>query len=138
MDERLREHRLGGIQGLTSDEIASKFPALHARVGQTNLWVGAPDEEPLAEFSERVRLCGAELVARHAGQTIAVVSHGGSLNRLLMAWLGIDVLRHPPFHLDNTSITRVRLRGTLVQVMALNDCSHLRGFAAPVDLQSHW
>jgi 2,3-bisphosphoglycerate-dependent phosphoglycerate mutase len=138
VDDRLREHRLGGIQGLTSDEIASKFPQLHARVGQTNLWVGAPDEEPLEEFSERMRLCGSELAERHAGQTIAVVTHGGSINRLLMAWLGIAVLRHPVFHLDNTSLTRVRLRGALVQLMALNDCSHLRELTAPVDLQSHW
>jgi 2,3-bisphosphoglycerate-dependent phosphoglycerate mutase len=37
VDDRLREHRLGGIQGLTPDEIASKFPQLHARVGQTDL-----------------------------------------------------------------------------------------------------
>ena len=138
VDDRLREHRLGGIQGLTADEIASKFPQLHARVGQTDLWVSAPDEEPLEEFSERMRLCGAALAERHAGQTIAVVSHGGSINRLLMAWLGIDVRRHPVFHLDNASITQVRLQGALVQVMVLNDCSHLRELAAPGDLQTHW
>jgi len=27
--DRLREHRLDGIQGLTANEIASKFPKLH-------------------------------------------------------------------------------------------------------------
>lgn len=137
-DIRLREHRLGAIEGLTTKEIAGKFPELHERAAQTNLWVGAPGEELVQDFSRRVQECADELLARHLGGSVAVVAHGGTLNRLLMAWLGIEVRRHPVFHFDNTSITRVRWRGALVQVLALNDCAHVRELAAPADLQTHW
>jgi broad specificity phosphatase PhoE len=138
LDERLREHRLGQIQGLTASEIRTKFPDQFALAGQTNQWVAAPGEEPVTEFMQRVRSAGDEVVNRHRGQKVVVVSHGGSINRLLMSWLGIDPQRHPVFHLDNASLTHVRLSGALIQLRMLNDTSHLQAETAPTDTVTHW
>ena len=138
LDDRLREHRLGAIQGLTGSEIRAKYPEQFALAGRTNRWVPAPDEEPVTEFMERVRAAGDDVIARHAGQMVALVSHGGSINRLLMAWLGIDPLRHPPFHVDNASLTHVRVSEALIQVRILNDTSHLLAETAPHDAATHW
>jgi broad specificity phosphatase PhoE len=138
LDERLREHRLGAIQGLTGSEIHAKYPEQFALAGRTDRWVPAPDEEPVTEFMHRVRAAGDDVLSRHREQMVAIVSHGGSINRLLMSWLGIDPQRHPPFHVDNASLTHVRMTDALMQIRMLNDISHLPMDHAPHDVAAHW
>ena len=77
-------------------------------------------------------------MARHPGQSTLIVSHSGALNRLLMSWLAIDPGRHPVFHFDNASITRIFLNGTLLQIRSLNDIVHLQATTEPVDAATHW
>jgi hypothetical protein len=56
----------------------------------------------------------------------------------MMSWLGIDLNRHPVFHLDNASLTVATLTGTLIQLLAVNDTSHLRADLAARNTETRW
>jgi len=126
LDERLREQFLGALQGLTSAEVAARFPERVAQFRSTARWVQVADEETMDHLSERVCGCCQEMIARHAEQTVVVVSHGGALNRLLITWLGIDAQRRSMFDLFNASITRISTDGVYYRVRCINDTQHLQ------------
>jgi broad specificity phosphatase PhoE len=69
----------------------------------------------------------AWIVARHAAQdTIAVVAHAGTLGAYLCGLVGMDYgSRRMPWTFDNASLTIVELGEVQVQVVSLNDTSHL-------------
>ena len=100
VDDRLREIDFGLLEGLTYDEVADRYPDIWRRWMQAPLDVAFPQGERFDVFSHRVDLAVADLTARHPGDAIVVVAHGG-VNRLILARaLGLD-LRHM-FRLQQT------------------------------------
>jgi broad specificity phosphatase PhoE len=100
-EPRLREIDLGDWQGLTRDEAAAwdaeRYAIYHADRQATPI----PNGESWDQVKVRVRGVFDDLAARHRGQTIALISHGGTIGRLLESLYGhID---RPS--LSNTSIT---------------------------------
>ena len=79
----------GEIDGLLPSEIRQRWPEEHAA------WMRAPTEIPFpgAErwpaFRERVLAATREIVARHPGETVALIAHGGSLRAILIDALGL-------------------------------------------------
>ncbi|WP_402469130.1 histidine phosphatase family protein [Isoptericola aurantiacus] len=89
-DPRLRERSFGDWEGLTSEEIAERWPAEHAewRRGGEPLGVGA---ETKADVSRRT----GEAVAEHAAtlgrdECLVVVSHGAAVSLAITGLLGLD------------------------------------------------
>jgi broad specificity phosphatase PhoE len=64
------------------------------------------------------------LAARHAGQRVALFSHGGVINTYLAVTLGLE--RDFFFPAVNTSIHVVRVKGDTRVLLGLNDICHLR------------
>jgi len=102
-DVRLREVDLGDWQGLTREEAevwdADRYAAFRAD------WrhVPTPDGESRDELQRRARAAFEEITARHPGQTIALISHGGTIGMLLESLFG--PIERPS--LANTSVTAV-------------------------------
>jgi broad specificity phosphatase PhoE len=72
----LREVDVGAWSGLTRDEIAERFPESFQR------WVAGgepPEWEARTDFVARVGTALLELAARHAGERLVVVGHGGTI-----------------------------------------------------------
>ncbi len=72
---------------------------------------GVPGGETLQDFAERVAAALEEIVAAHAGDAIAVVSHSGTVDAVLRWAMGLrsdSEWRHE-FDLPNASITEVRV-----------------------------
>lgn len=90
LDERLRERHLGALQGQHRAELAARWPAVQALLAQRRPNYVPPGGEALPEFLARVRAWLDELPARHAGQTLLVVSHGGVLDLLIRLASGQD------------------------------------------------
>lgn len=91
LDARLRERAFGEWEGLTSEEIAARWPDEH-RVWRTG---GDPVREG-AETRRDVAQRMAEAVADHVGRTpdggtLVLVSHGAAITLALTALLGLDV-----------------------------------------------
>jgi broad specificity phosphatase PhoE len=106
-------------------------PRFHEILG--NQWDGA---DPIEEFEARVAAALDELVARHAGDTIAVVCHGGVINTYLSIVLGLDGSERTGFFYPNyTSIHRVAAsRSGVRSVVTINETSHLRNTGLPMGL----
>jgi broad specificity phosphatase PhoE len=87
-------------------------------------WGSIPGAEPSAALRERITTAVNDIVARHPGEAVALVSHAGAINAYFAAILGLR--RDYFFPTANTSISVVRVKGPNTLIMALNDIAHLR------------
>jgi 2,3-bisphosphoglycerate-dependent phosphoglycerate mutase len=99
----------------------------------TNDWT-SHDESPL-EFHTRVVEAIEALIDRHASQRIAVVCHGGVINRYLGHVLGLPLETGSFFYPNYTSIHRVAAaRSGERSIVTVNETSHLRRTGLPMGL----
>ena len=80
----LREIERGDVDGLAFEEYP---PDLQAELLASPATVRFPGGETYGELRERVDPALAQIVARHAEQTIAAVSHIGAIRAALATWL---------------------------------------------------
>jgi broad specificity phosphatase PhoE len=92
VDERLRERSFGAWEGRTAPEIEADFAEQHAR-WRAGDGAGADDAEPFAAFGERVRDFLDDVLARHPGETVLVVAHGGPIRVIHALASGLDYVR---------------------------------------------
>ena len=90
---------------------------------QTGRWDGIPGGEGDASLRRRVTAVISGLAARHRGQSVAVVCHGGVIAAYLAELLGIE--RSLWMAVENTSVSVVHLGPAGPFVVATNDCHHL-------------
>lgn len=100
-DPRLREVDLGNWQGLTHQEAEAWDGQRYAAYRADWYDTPPPDGESRNQLKARARAAFDDITARHAGQTVALVSHGGTLGMLIESLFG-KVERPTLF---NTSIT---------------------------------
>lgn len=93
-DDRLREISFGEFEGLTYDEIADRFPDTYDAWMRRPTAMSFPGGESFTAMTRRVREALTHLRRAHAGQVIALVSHGG-VNRIALA----DALEMPLYRL---------------------------------------
>lgn len=89
LDEGLREHDVGDWNGLTTDQIAQRWPGQLKERSEGSL-KAFPGGEELAAFRQRVQSAAARLgqqTSQLDGELV-VVTHGGALN-VLESWLGV-------------------------------------------------
>ena len=125
LDAHWRERGLGQLEGLTQPEIRQKFPYLVL----PRTYIEAPEGESYEKLQKRVLAGYKKLLRQHGqGETVAVVSHGGTLRMIISHVLGLPERLYAPFTLDgNTGITRVVLREGHADLTLLNDTAHLEG-----------
>jgi broad specificity phosphatase PhoE len=117
---------MGPISGLTLPEIEERFPERVLAFKENRRLPHLPGEEGEMMFMERVRLGMENIVGRvPEGQSILVVSHGGTLNACLRLWLGVNGQTRHPFRFQNASVTLVEINDIHKQVVYLNDTCHL-------------
>jgi 2,3-bisphosphoglycerate-dependent phosphoglycerate mutase len=123
VDVDLEEVRLGDwANGEFRRRAAAKDPTFEAW-RRTGRWDGIPGGEGDDAFRARVRRVVDEIAARHVGQTVAVVCHGGVIGVALASLL--DIHRSLWMTCENTSITTVRSAPDGAMVVGINDCAHL-------------
>ena len=102
-DPRLREVDLGDWQGLTREEVEAWDPERYAAFRADWYHTPSPNGEARSQLKARVRAAFDDITARHPGQTVALVSHGGTLGMLIESLFG--KIERPS--LSKTSITTV-------------------------------
>lgn len=126
LDPRLREYDAGVLNGLTWPEIQARYPHLWHELQHSGTWVSIPGEEGNEAFHDRVAAVLDDVRAGHGdGETVAIVSHGGSLSMLLLHLLGLERGRASPFTFGNTSLSIVEFRARGPVISRLNDMCHL-------------
>ena len=104
IDERLRERHFGVFEGLTQKEMQSCEPDAYVRFMSRDPHYAVPGGESPAAFFARCRAALEELAIRHAGETIAVVTHGLVLDSAYRAATGIALEAQRPVPLVNASL----------------------------------
>lgn len=127
-DARLAEQSHGVLAGLTQAEADRRYPVEHP-VGVHHR---PPEGESYLEHFSRVADFYFETYyASHlAGKTLLVVAHGGTINCLLDAALGLPPLAAVDFMCADTCLHELHITpGGRVRVMRLNETAHLAGLA---------
>ncbi len=122
------EHNMGIFEGwqweTEPDPIKQQLweELLKARAAGDVHWK-AKNSESLAEFTTRVHSFTQMLAQKHAGETIIIVTHGGTINRLMEIYGLKKITEYISY--NNTSLTILTKNGVDYQLGLHNDISHL-------------
>jgi 2,3-bisphosphoglycerate-dependent phosphoglycerate mutase len=122
----LRERHFGEFQGRTFAEIEAELPdhAWHWRK-RTPDWVPPGGGESLLMLRERIVGTVNELAARHPGQQIVLVAHGGVMDILYRAATRLDLQAPRTWPLTNTAVNRLLWTPQGLSLVGWGDTSHL-------------
>jgi probable phosphoglycerate mutase len=121
----LRERGFGRFEGATFAEIDERWPDEAARWRRREPHFGPGGGETLETFYARCVSAAAALAARHPGQTIALVAHGGVLDCLYRAAAGVELHAPRSWQLGNATINRLLWHGEGFALVGWNDGAHL-------------
>jgi probable phosphoglycerate mutase len=130
-DEGLRERSFGIFEGKTFDEIHETWPD-HAHNWRKRIpeWQPPDGGESLIELRERVTRTMQELAARHPGEQIVIVAHGGVLDALYRIATGQEVNSPRTWELPNGAINRLLWTPEGFTLVGWSDTQHLDDEAA--------
>jgi broad specificity phosphatase PhoE len=128
--EELTECDVGDWEGMSWEEIKASDPVLYARYHADPAAHGYRNGENFQQVYERTAHALDDILARHEGATVVVVSHH-IVNRIYLAGaLGIGPSRARAVSLDNCGISIVHHGNGRTTVATLNAAFHLQGVAA--------
>lgn len=125
LDAALREQHFGIVEGLQVADIKAR----HAQAWEQ--WVRFEADfafdggESTRVFHARVLAAIRALAQHHAGQTLAVVTHGGVLDMVYRSARGLPLSGPRVSEIPNAGINRVRLQGDMIEIVAWADTRHL-------------
>ncbi len=121
----LRERGFGVFEGKTHAEIEAEWPE-DAQSWRQRLpdWAPQGGETPL-QLRERISHAVNNIAARHPGEHIALVAHGGVLDMLYRLATGQDVNAVRTWDLGNCTINRLLWTPQGLSLVGWADTSHL-------------
>ena len=126
-DAGLRERGFGQLEGHTYAEIDAQWPELARRWRTREPGWAPPGGESLSVFADRCIGTIARLARAHAGQSIALVCHGGVLDCLYRAATHVPLDMPRSWALDNAAINRLLCTPQGFSLIGWNDSAHLDG-----------
>ena len=129
IDERLQERAYGIFEGLTYEEAQSQHGEIFAtyQIHRYAADYTLPGAESLRGLAARGQAVLQELVQKHPGERLVIVSHGAFLGALLRDFLGVPIGGKHGFRLANGSISEVVFADGDWRVTTLGEIYHLRG-----------
>lgn len=124
-DARLRERHFGLFEGLTRAEMETHDPDHYTRFMSRDPHYVVPGGESPAGFFARCCTVLEELAARHAGDTIAIVTHGLVLDAAYRAATGLALEVQRPVPLVNASLNWFVCDGGRWSAGRWGDADHL-------------
>ena len=126
-DVRLRERGFGSFEGRTYADIQATWPDAALRWRQREPEFQPGGGEALTPFFARCVSTVCALAAQHPGQSIAIVAHGGVLDCLYRAAVGVELNAPRSWLLGNASINRLLFNGEGLSLVGWSDDAHLEG-----------
>lgn len=125
----LRERHFGLFEGQRFDEIETRWPEQSARWRHRDPDFGPEGGETLNAFYARCVAVLTLLAERHAGQSIAVVSHGGVLDCLYRAATRIELQAPRTWQVGNATVNRLLHTAQGFTLVGWSDGQHLEDAA---------
>jgi probable phosphoglycerate mutase len=126
-DNALRERAFGDFEGVSFREIEQRWPDAAQRWRRREPDFAPGGGETLRQFYERSVRAATRLAARHPGQTVALVAHGGVLDCLYRAAGRLELDAPRTWILGNASINRLLYSDEGLALVGWNDSRHLDG-----------
>jgi 2,3-bisphosphoglycerate-dependent phosphoglycerate mutase len=124
-DEGLRERGFGVFEGKTFDEVVLQWPDQALRWRERDPDFCPEGGESLTMFRDRILAASQALTARHPGEQIALVAHGGVMDVLYRAATGQGIQAPRTWSLGNAVINRLLWSPTAFTLVGWNDMQHL-------------
>jgi len=130
LDPRLREVAFGRWEGLTFSEIKDRYPEdVAARERELIHFAMPGGGESLAQLAERVAGFLLETLPEHEGQTVLIVSHGGTVNAIISSLLDIPLQSWWRLRNHNGNLTTFEFTPLGTRLTSFNDTCHLEDHA---------
>lgn len=128
-EKGLRERGFGIFEGKTFDEVAQLWPGQAQRWRQRDPDFCPEGGESLIMFRDRILAASEALTARHPGEQIALVAHGGVMDVLYRAATGQGIQAPRTWSLGNAVINRLLWSPSAFTLVGWNDTQHLEDAA---------
>lgn len=129
----LRERSFGMLEGKTWAEIEEQHPT-EAVLWRTRVPEWAPaGGESLLTLQARVLSTLNTLAQRHMGEHIALVAHGGVLDAIYRAAIGLDLQAPRSWMLKNAAINRLLWSPDGLSLVVWGDVAHLEAATSALD-----
>lgn len=132
-DALLRERCYGVFEGMLYTDIAEQYPQEYALWQARDIDAVMPDGARAAESFRRFYQRSVDAIAywaeRHAGQTIAVIAHGGVLECAYRQAVGMSLDSPRDFQVKNAGINRFTYAAGKLALASWGEVAHL-GVAA--------
>lgn len=125
VNENIAEISFGDWDGHTHDEVMAKWRS-EFEDWQGSWTASPPNGESLEVFDARVQQGGQQILAAHAGKTVAVISHVMPIRGFIRAGMDSGVAGYWRPQISPCSITIIRFWGNqAAEVVTMNATSHL-------------
>jgi probable phosphoglycerate mutase len=132
----LRERHFGEFQGQTHAGIEADFPDQALRWRNREVDFAPAGGETLLQLHERVVSTAQQLAARHPGELILLVAHGGVLDVLYRAATRLELQAPRTWALGNAAINRLLWTPAGFSLVGWADSQHLEPSADAVQPHS--
>ena len=125
----LREQEAGPLTGLTKLEVRNRFPHIEHAWQNNQPRPDLHGAETETDLASRVEFVIREILAEcDEDSTIAIYSHGGTINQMLRYWLKMPLGGRLTFTISNASISIVNYSTfpPVAQLNLLNSTCHVR------------
>ena len=124
-DAGLRELNFGDWEGLTYEEIATRWPQEVENLFGAPEKLQIPNGETFAALQARAMKKLRAIRMENEGKEVAVVAHGAIAKTILTALLHIPLHYIWALRQDNTAVNIVRFDGDYMSVELINGTAHL-------------
>jgi 2,3-bisphosphoglycerate-dependent phosphoglycerate mutase len=125
-DRALRERNFGSFEGRTFAEIETELPEQSLRWRKRDPEFAPEGGESLLQFRTRVTTAAHGFAARHPGQQILLVAHGGVLDVLYRDATGQELQAPRTWELGNAAINRLLWTPEGMTLVGWADTHHLQ------------
>ena len=121
----LRERAFGRFEGMSFAEIEATLPEDARRWRERDPEFEPEGGESLLVFRDRVTRVAAELAARHPGELVTLVAHGGVMDVLYRAATRQELQAPRTWQLGNAAINRMLWTPEGFSLVGWSDTAHL-------------
>ena len=125
LDPALRERHYGIFETITYAEAKVRFPEDYARFRAKELDYDFRGGESLRGFFARSLKALSDIAARHAGQSVLVLTHGGVLEMAYRHANRLGLSSKRDFEIPNAALNRLAIEGDEWRVLAWAERAHL-------------
>ncbi|MGX4598295.1 histidine phosphatase family protein [Faecalimicrobium sp. JNUCC 81] len=119
--ENLKEINFGDFEGMTFDEIKSKYPEEFQKIINEGYNYKYPNGESLIMTYGRVAKEVDEIILNNKDKTVLICSHGGTIRNIITHLISSSYEYHWNFRIDNASISILEVENGFAVINTMNN-----------------